>query len=419
MLQPRVTKKEMFAWASLDFANSGYTTVVLTTIFNVYFVTVIAADIAEATFLWTATLSFSYLLIMIASPFIGAYADARATHRRILFLAMICCSISTIILGFCGPNNMKLTITFIVISNLSYAIHQNITASLLSRIADLRYLGKVSGFGWAWGFIGGVLALLMSLWWMQQTFVLPRYLSAEFDQQILGSLVLTGTLFLLIGCLSVVYLKSVVILPANNDWRHVWQNLVFNLFRLKSQHDIMLLYLCIFFYHCGIAAVITVSSIYASKVMNFSIEEIVGLVLIVNVSACLGSFLFGNWQDKVGHKLGLQAILWFWVTTIVFLFFSDSKLMFYISANLIGLGLGSAQSASRASIAYLAPKNRQAEYFGVWGLFVNASSVVGPLSYGTLTVLLNNDHKLAAIGLTPFFLLSLALISQTRFVTPR
>ena len=92
----------MFAWASLDFANSGYTTVVLTTIFNVYFVTVIAGDVAEATFLWTLTLSISYVFIMIISPLIGSYVDARATHRKILLLATICCSISTIILGSVG-----------------------------------------------------------------------------------------------------------------------------------------------------------------------------------------------------------------------------------------------------------------------------------------------------------------------------
>ena len=93
--------------------------------------------------------------------------------------------------------------------------------------------------------------------------------------------------------------------------------------------------------------------------------------------------------------------------------------MFYISANLIGLGLGAAQSAGRASIAYLAPKRQQAEYFGVWGFFVNASSVVGPLSYGVLTLLFPDNHKLAAIGLIPFFILSLILLNRVRFVRLR
>ena len=133
----------------------------------------------------------------------------------------------------------------------------------------------------------------------------------------------------------------------------------------------------------------------------------------------LTSFLFGSLQDKVGHRSGLMGIVLFWIIAIIFLFFSYSTLMFYISANLIGLGLGAAQSAGRASIAYLAPKKQQAEYFGVWGFFVNASSVVGPLSYGVLTLVFLNNHKLAAVGLITFFILSLILLNRVRFVKPR
>ena len=420
MLQPGITKKETFAWASLDFANSGYTTVVLTTIFNVYFVTVIASDIAEATFLWTLTLSISYVIIMTISPLIGSYVDARATHRKILFLATICCSVSTIILGFCGADDMKLAIFFLVLSNFSYAIHQNTTAALLSKVADLRYLGKISGYGWAWGFVGGILSLVVSLGWLAQSFsVLPVGLSEGVDQGIMGALTLTGFLFLLIGCISLYFLRNVAIYPTNLDWKNSWSNHFLNISRLRSERNILMLYFCIFLYHCGIAAVITVASIYASKVMGFTIKEIIGLVLLVNISACVGSFLFGGLQDKVGHKSSLLGIVLFWIIAILFLFFSDKPLMFYVSANLIGLGLGAAQSAGRASIAYLAPKTQQAEYFGVWGFFINASSVVGPLSYGVLTLIFPDNHKLAAVGLIPFFILSLILLNRVRFVRPR
>jgi len=420
VLQPGITKKEMFAWASLDFANSGYTTVVLTTIFNVYFVTVIAGDVAEATFLWTLTLSISYVIIMIISPLIGSYVDARAAHRKILLLATICCSFSTIILGFCGAKDMKLAIFFLVLSNFSYAIHQNTTAALLSKVADLRYLGKISGYGWAWGFVGGILSLVLSLWWLAKSFsILPAGLSEGVDQGIMGALTLTGFLFLLIGCFSLYFLRNITIYPTTLDWKNSCSNHFFNTSRFKLERNILILYFCIFLYHCGITAVITVASIYASKVMGFSIKEIVGLVLIVNISACIGSFLFGSLQDKVGHKASLMSIVIFWIIAIIFLFFSNKPLLFYISANLIGLGLGAAQSAGRASIAYLAPKKQQAEYFGVWGFFVNASSVVGPLSYGFLTLIFLNDHKLAAVGLIPFFILSLILLNRVRFVRPR
>ena len=281
-------------------------------------------------------------------------------------------------------------------------------------------LGKISGYGWAWGFVGGILSLVLSLWWLGQSFsVLPASLSEGVDQGIMGALTLTGFLFLLIGCFSLYSLRNITICPTNLDWKNSWSNHFFNISRLTSEGDILILYFCIFLYHCGITAVITVASIYASKVMGFTVKEIVGMVLIVNISACIGSFIFGSLQDKVGHKSSLMGVVLFWIIAILFLFFSNKSLMFYISANLIGLGLGAAQSAGRASIAYLAPKRQQAEYFGVWGFFVNASSVVGPLSYGVLTLIFLDNHKLAAIGLIPFFILSLILLHRVRFVRPR
>ena len=105
-------------------------------------------------------------------------------------------------------------------------------------------------------------------------------------------------LFLLIGCFSLHSLRNITIFPTNLDWKNSWSNHFFNISRLTSERDILILYFCIFLYHCGITAVITVASIYASKVMGFTIKEIVGLVLIVNISACIGSFIFGSRRTK-------------------------------------------------------------------------------------------------------------------------
>ena len=107
---------------------------------------------------------------------------------------------------------MKLAIFFLILSNFSYAIHQPTTAALLSKVADLRSLGKISGYGWAWGFVGGSLSLVLSLWWMAEPFsILPAGLSEGVDQGIMGALTLTGFLFLLIGCFSLYSLRNITI----------------------------------------------------------------------------------------------------------------------------------------------------------------------------------------------------------------
>ena len=121
-LNPGVAKREVFAWAMYDFANSGYTTVVLTAVFNAYFVSVIAQKAEWATFAWTAMLAVSYLAVMIAGPFVGAYADAHAAKKRVLFIATIGCVISTALLFWAGPGDYVWVAIFIIVSNFCYAI---------------------------------------------------------------------------------------------------------------------------------------------------------------------------------------------------------------------------------------------------------------------------------------------------------
>ncbi len=131
-LNPGVAKREVFAWAMYDFANSGYTTVVLTAVFNAYFVSVIAGRAEWATFAWTATLAVSYLAVMVAGPIVGAYADAHAAKKRLLFMATIGCVASTALLYFAGPGTILWAMVFIIISNFCYAIGENISAAFLA-----------------------------------------------------------------------------------------------------------------------------------------------------------------------------------------------------------------------------------------------------------------------------------------------
>ena len=150
-LNPGVKRREVFAWAMYDFANSGYTTVVLTAVFNAYFVSVIAANTTWATFAWTATLAVSYAMVMIAGPFIGAYADVSGKKKPLLFIFTAGCVISTALLAYSGPGTLLWAMVFIVISNFCYAMGENIIAAFLPELARPEALGKVSGWGWSLG----------------------------------------------------------------------------------------------------------------------------------------------------------------------------------------------------------------------------------------------------------------------------
>ncbi|MFY8089018.1 MAG: MFS transporter, partial [Rubrivivax sp.] len=162
-LNEGVRKREVFGWAMYDFANSGYTTVVLTAVFNAYFVGVIAGNADWATFAWTATLAFSSLLVMVTMPTLGAYADLKAAKKRLLVLTTIGCVLSTAALALAGPGDLALAIVAVVLSNLFFAYGESLNSAFLPELARRDAMGRVSGWGWSFGYFGGMLTLGLSL----------------------------------------------------------------------------------------------------------------------------------------------------------------------------------------------------------------------------------------------------------------
>ena len=156
-LNPGVRKREVFGWAMYDFANSGYTTVVITAVFAAYFVGGIAHKAEWATFAWTAALSVSYAIVMLTMPSIGAYADLRAAKKRLLMLTTVGCVVTTAALALAGPGSVAFAMLLIILSNTFFSYGESLTAAFLPELARAEALGKVSGWGWSFGYFGGML----------------------------------------------------------------------------------------------------------------------------------------------------------------------------------------------------------------------------------------------------------------------
>ncbi|MEX1168397.1 MAG: MFS transporter, partial [Hydrogenophaga sp.] len=162
-LQPGVRKREVFAWAMYDFANSGYTTVVLTAVFSAYFVGVVAGSAPWATFAWTLALSVSHAIVMFTMPAIGAWADQRAAKKRLLVWTTLGCVAATAALALVGPGAVALGVVLIIVSNVFFAWGESLIAAFLPELAKPAAMGRVSGWGWSLGYVGGMLALGLSL----------------------------------------------------------------------------------------------------------------------------------------------------------------------------------------------------------------------------------------------------------------
>ena len=403
LLQPGVRKRELWAWAMYDFANSGYTTVVITAVFSAYFVGVVAGNAPWATFAWTLALSVSYALVMLTAPLIGAWADTHASKKRLLWLTTLGCVGFTAALYFAAPGALLLAIAALVLSNYFFGTGENLIAAFLPELARPRALGRVSGWGWALGYIGGLVSLGASLAyisWAQDA----GQGAADF---VPVAMLLTAGIFLLASLPTLLMLRERAVPQPGRTSKSAWAQVRHTLGHLERLPDLKRFLVCTVLYQAGIQAVITLAAIYASEVFRFDTRQTIQLVLVVNITAALGAFAFGHVQDRIGHVRSIALTLVGWIAMVLLAWAAPDERMFWIAANLAGLCMGASQSAGRAMVGLLAPPAQQAEFFGLWGLAVKLASILGPLTYGAASWITQGDHRQSLLITGSYFVLGL------------
>ncbi|WP_313622335.1 MFS transporter [Achromobacter sp.] len=409
-LNPGVAKREVFAWAMYDFANSGYTTVILTAVFSTYFVGVVAARATWATLAWTSALSLSYLIIMLTMPTLGARADARAGKRRLLYTSTMGCVAATLVLTQAGPGDVWLALAAIVVSNYCYCVGESVVAAFLPELARPQALGRVSGWGWSFGYCGGMLTLGLSL----VVVTLAEARGATAEQFVPWVVVVTASVFALAALPSFFMLRERARpQPGNPAALHMLRRLAFA-WRETGLHfpEFRRLLMCIACYQAGISVVITLAAVYAAEVMGFTTPQIMLLVFTVNIGAAAGAFSFGYVQDRIGHKPALAITLVGWIVMVLVAYAAVTAPVFWVAAALAGLCMGTTQSAGRAMTGALAPPGRLAEFYSLWTFAVQLAAVIGPLTYGLVTWVTEGNHRLAILVTGLFFVGGLVLLSR-------
>ncbi|HYM47597.1 MAG TPA: MFS transporter, partial [Burkholderiaceae bacterium] len=410
-LNPGVRPREVLAWAGYDFANSGYTTVVLTAVFNAYFVSVVANGADWGTLAWTVTLAVSNAAVMIAMPMIGAYADLHARKQWSLRLSTIGCVASTAALALAGRGDVAIAVAAIIVSNFFFQVGVSLIGAFLPEIARPNALGKVSGWGWSFGYMGGLATLLICFGYV--TWAGGRGQQAE--DYVPVTMLITAAIFALAALPTLFVLKERAVAQAKGSFsvvRDSISRLAATLKHIGRYRDFARLLLCSAFYQAGVAVVIALAAIYAQEVMNFSLVQTMLLVIIVNITAAIGAFSFGYVQDALGHKRALALTLLLWIAMTAVASFATTPALFWVSANLAGLAMGSSQSAGRAMVGVFAPLARLAEFYGLWTLSVQVAAIAGPLTYGAVVYMTNNNHRLGMMITGGFFVVGLLLISS-------
>ncbi|HET7635673.1 MAG TPA: MFS transporter [Burkholderiales bacterium] len=407
-LRPGVRPREVWGWAMYDFANSGYTTVVITAIFNAYFVGVVAGGKPWATFAWTAALAVSYLLIIITAPALGAWMDARAAKKRVLLMTTIGCVLFTAALASVGPGDLWLGVVLIVLSNFFYGSGENVAAAFLPGLAEGDAMGRVSGWGWSLGYIGGLISLGACLAYVSYV----KSHGADAAHFVPGTMVITALIFAASSVPTFLFLKErAVPVVGSAGVVAAFARLAQTARQARRHTDLWRFLICIVCYQAGIQAVIALAAIYAEQAMGFKTEQTIVLILVVNIAAAAGAFIFGHVQDRVGH---FRAILWTligWIVTVLLAWSASGPVRFWIAANIAGLCVGSSQSAGRALVGYLSPPSREGEFFGLWGVAVKLSSILGPVTYGAVTWVTHGDQRTAILVTGLYFVIGIAILA--------
>lgn len=397
---PRASMKEIFGWAMFDFANQAYTLLIITVIFPVLFTTVIVGDAENdyrlGNLLWSIALSVSYFLVVLSGPVFGAIMDYSALKKKFLFYSYLLTIFSTALLYFVEPGLIVLGVTLLIISNFAYAIGENFIASFLPSLGPPSDLGKISGFGWALGYVGGLVSAGFVIAFLGDA-------TAENFERIRWVGPFAAFFFMMAAIPTFVWVREPGVrkeLPAGESFVSMgFKRLGDTLGEIKKFKDLMVLLVSVFFAMSGIYIVITFAFIYGDQVVHWDETVRVAMFIVVQITAAAGAFGFGLIQDKIGAKLtyNLTLLLWFfgvmgiwgvvdltdWINRSFSQAFEAQHVFLWIGV-IAGTSLGSSQSASRALVGLFTPENKSAEFFGFWGLSNKIAGVFGIIGLGLL-----------------------------------
>jgi len=398
---------EITAWAFYDFANSGYTTVVITAVFNAYFVGSVAGGGPGAWLLWTVALALSNALVLLVGPWVGQTADEHGRLKPWLGLSTVLCVAGTAALGWVGPGEVALGMALILVSNTAFGLGENLIAAFLPRLVPPDRLGRTSAFGWTIGYLGGLLTLLVCLAYVRWS----QAQGGTADDFVPVTMVIVAAIFALTAVPTFLWVRERPGPLARSGYRtNPWRRLLQAWRDARELPDLARFLVCLGIFYSGIQTVVALAAVYAEQVMGFSKDETILLILVVNLAAAAGAWLLGRVHDRIGAVRTVAITLVGWLVAILLAFAAQGEGMFWVAAFLVGACMGASQSSGRALVALLSPVGHEGAFFGLWGVAVKLAAIVGPLSYGLVSYVSEGNYRGALLATAGFFLVGLVLL---------
>jgi len=416
------TKKQAwFGWCMYDWANSAFATVVLSAVLPVYFVALVPVDGARisifsfsrtlpATALWGYAVSCSMLIVAVTSPYLGSIADRLNAHRKFLFAYCLLGVLATSLLFFATPGRYLLASLLFIVANIGFAGGNVFYNAFLPKLAANHEMDRLSSRGFAYGYIGGGIALLIVFGLIQ------GYASLGFPDKGAASragFLLTGTWWLLFAFPTYKYLR-IPAGPVMPDRLHRGIRGYFRIFAEIKKYPSLLLFLIAFlFYNDGIQTIIVVAAIFAREELGLTQGTILSCFLMIQFVAMPGTLLFGRLAEIFSAKRSLYLALFFFILVTIYAYFMNKAWEFWLLGFVIAIILGGSQAVSRSFFSNLIPEGRHAEFFGFYAISAKFASVLGPFVFAFI-VDITGSARLSILALTFFFVIGMLILSLVK-----
>jgi UMF1 family MFS transporter len=375
MTRPKWLNREVFGWAMFDFANQAFTLVILTTLFQIYFINeIVVNDDSRGRQLWATAGIISLLIVIVVSPLIGALADFSGAKKKLLFIAYSVSVVLTAALGLATPGQVTLAMTIFIVGYVFYGIGENFMGSFLPELAAPKDMGKVSAFGWTLGYTGGLLCLFGGA-------VLTRLYEGPTGFRLTC---LWAGVFYGVGGLPTFLLlrekKKPEQMPPNSNVVTVGFKRMVATFRDMQHYGHLFRFLMIMtVYMGGMQIVIWFAGSIGTKIFGLSDQELAIYILVLTVSAIIGASCTGLMQDRIGTKRTIVLGLVVWLLVMLTIPFMrpepQYKFMFWILGTGVGVGMGVLGTSTRAMVGLFSPPHKAAEFFGFYGLGMKLAAV--------------------------------------------
>ncbi len=418
-----VQKREIFGWAMYDFANSAFATTILAVIFNQYFATVVAGGEKGVQFFgfhlhgasfFTFSVALSMVISAVLAPFLGAVADASASKKRFLVVFCYLAILSTGFLYFVREGNYWRGAIFFIIANIGFAGGNVYYNAFLPEISTDENIGRISGLGWALGYIGGGALLGINLIMLKY----PDWLGFPAGYFTVQDCFLSVALWWWVFSLpTFLFLKERARKSSptfrRSHFREGYQRLRQTFRRIKTFRELTKFLVAYLIYNDGIETVIIMASIFGAEVLGMETGEIILFFLMIQGIAFFGSLIFGFLADMIGNKKAVIISLAVWSLIVIWAFrlgiIWDPKTEYWILGALAGIVMGGSQAASRSLQGIFTPDANSAEFFGFFAVSGKFASVFGPLIYGIL-IAITGSVRSGILSVLFFFVVGMAIL---------